>query len=64
MVDLVREENRRLKAELHTLRQVIIRIDPSVMLDGRFEEMITRPTSIIEVARDLLERSTVVEESA
>jgi hypothetical protein len=45
------EENQRLKAELGQLRQAIIRADPSVMQDGRFEEMFTTPVRINGVAR-------------
>lgn len=56
MVDLVREENRRLRAELQSLQQVIIRVEPAVLLDGRFEAMISHPISIIQIARELLER--------
>ncbi len=53
--DMIHEENKRLKAELLALRQAIIRAEPSVMLDGRFEEMITTPVSVIEFARELIE---------
>lgn len=49
------EENSRLKAELWQLRQAIIRADPTVMHDGRFEEMFTAPVKIIDVARQLIE---------
>jgi hypothetical protein len=49
------EENRRFKAELWQLRQAIIRAEPSVMHDGRFEEMFTTPVKIIGVARQIIE---------
>ncbi len=49
------EENKRLKAELWQLRQTIIRVDPSVMHDGSFEEMFTAPINIIDIARELIE---------
>lgn len=48
------DEQLRLKEELVLLRQAIIRIEPSVMLDGRFEEMITTPLSILAIARELI----------
>lgn len=37
------------------LRQAIIRVDPTVMVDGRFEEMFVTPLSVIDVARKLIE---------
>ncbi|MFN2134582.1 MAG: hypothetical protein ACK2UK_01425 [Candidatus Promineifilaceae bacterium] len=49
------EENRQLKAQLWQLRQAIIRADPAVMHDGRFEEMFTAPVRIIDVARQVIE---------
>ncbi|MFL7838272.1 MAG: hypothetical protein ACK2T4_07710 [Candidatus Promineifilaceae bacterium] len=49
------EENQRFKAELWQLRQAIIRAEPSVMRDGRFEEMFTTPVRIIGVARQIIE---------
>lgn len=48
------DEQLRLKEELVLLRQTIIRVEPSVMLDGRFEEMITTPRSVLTVARELI----------
>lgn len=55
MVDIIREENERLKQDLNRLRQTIINIDPMVLVDGRFEEMMTSPRAVITVARELLE---------
>lgn len=55
MIDIVREENERLKQELALLRQAILNVDPMVLVDGRFEEMMTSPKAIITIARDLLE---------
>jgi hypothetical protein len=54
MVELVLEENERLKEELAGLRQAIIQADPAVLLDGRFELMITTPITVITVARQLV----------
>ncbi len=54
MVDMILEENKRLKDELAALRQIIMRADPSVMLDGRFELMIISPVAVIGIARDLV----------
>jgi hypothetical protein len=48
------EENPRLTEELALLRQSIMRAEPSVMLDGRFEEMIITPLSVIIIARELI----------
>ena len=56
IIDLIREENVRLKEELTSLRQAIIQADPSVMMDGRFEAMITSPITIIDIARGLIEK--------
>jgi hypothetical protein len=49
------EEYYRLRAELWQLRQAIIRADPAVLHDGRFEEMFAAPVKIIDVARQLIE---------
>lgn len=54
MVELVAEENERLKLELAGLRQVILQIEPHVLMDGRFEKMIIAPITVIAVARDLI----------
>ncbi|MEZ4516915.1 MAG: hypothetical protein R3C44_08790 [Chloroflexota bacterium] len=54
MVELVQEENERLKEELAGLRQAILQVDPSILLDGRFEQMITTPITVIAVARELI----------
>ena len=53
--DLTVEENERYRSKLSQLRQTIMEVDPSVMLDGRFEEMINTPATIIDVARALLQ---------
>lgn len=45
----------RLEDELVALRQAILRVNPGVILDGRFESMITSPISILVVARELIE---------
>lgn len=55
MFDLIEEENHRLKQELAALRQTIIQADPSVMFDGRFEQMITTPVHVISVAQRLIQ---------
>ena len=55
MIDIIREENERLKQELSLLRQAIINKEPMVFVDGRFEEMITSPKSIITIARQMVE---------
>jgi len=49
------DENNRLKVELWQLRQAIIRADPMVMHDGRFEKMFVAPVNIIDIARQLIE---------
>jgi hypothetical protein len=54
MVNIVQEENQRLKAELSALRRVIMQVEPVVMLDGRFEEMITSPIAVIEIACQII----------
>jgi hypothetical protein len=56
MVELILEENERLKEELAGLRQAIIQADPAVLIDGRFEQMITTPITVITVARQLVRR--------
>lgn len=55
MVDVSQAECERIKEELATLRQIILRVEPMVVLDGRFEKMITSPLSIIAIAGALLE---------
>ncbi|MCA9962550.1 MAG: hypothetical protein R3E31_05425 [Chloroflexota bacterium] len=55
MNEIIQEENRRLKEELAMLRQTIIQADPTVMFDGRFEQMITTPVQIIGVAQQLIQ---------
>ncbi|GIK56382.1 MAG: hypothetical protein HND44_06785 [Chloroflexi bacterium] len=54
MLNIVQEENRRLKGELSALRRVIMQVEPVVMLDGRFEEMMTSPIAVIGVARQII----------
>lgn len=55
MLDLRIEEEDRLTDEIASLRQVIIRVEPSVMVDGRFEQMFTTPITVLRIARQLLE---------
>lgn len=54
MVDLHLKEHERIREELATLRQLIMKVEPAVILDGRFEKMITSPLSIVDVACDLI----------
>ncbi len=54
MFDLFQEENTRLKRDLASLRQAIIAAEPTVMIDGRFEEMITAPSRTINIAQALI----------
>ena len=54
MFDLFQEENQRLKRDLASLRQAIIAAEPTVMIDGRFEEMITVPSRTINIAQALI----------
>jgi hypothetical protein len=54
MINVMHEDNERLQESLADLRQLIMRVEPAVMFDGRFEEMITNPTAIIDVARQLI----------
>lgn len=58
MFDIFQEENLRLKRDLASLRQVIIAAEPTVMVDGRFEEMITTPGSTIQIAKALIAEIT------
>ena len=58
MFDLFQEENQRLKRDLASLRQVIIAAEPTVMVDGRFEEMITTPGKTINIAQALISELT------
>ena len=53
--ELLQDENRRLKAELAQLRRTIIKIEPLVLIDGRFEQMITAPINVIRVAQQILQ---------
>ena len=53
--DLTVEENERYRSKLSQLRQTIMEVEPAVLLDGRFEEMINTPASIIDVAQALLQ---------
>jgi len=55
MIDIVRFENEKMKTQLTGLRQAVIQADPTVIVDGRFEKMITAPITVIEIARELLE---------
>jgi hypothetical protein len=54
MFNLFQEENQRLKRDLASLRQAIIAAEPTVMVDGRFEEMITAPSRTINIAQALI----------
>jgi len=56
MLNIMQEENRRLKAELSDLRRIIMKVEPVVMVDGRFEEMMLSPITIIDVAREIIAR--------
>lgn len=55
MVDIARVENEKMKSQLSGLRQAVIQADPTVIVDGRFEKMMTAPITVIEIARDLLD---------
>ena len=56
MIDPATEEIRLLKTELAHLRQALLRADPTILLDGRFERMIVSPVAVIGVARELVAR--------
>ena len=58
MFNIFQEENQRLKRDLASLRQVIITAEPTVMVDGRFEEMITTPGKTISIAQALIAEMT------
>ena len=55
MVDIARVENEKMKSQLTGLRRAVIQADPTVIVDGRFEKMMTAPITVIEIARELLE---------
>ena len=55
MVDIARIENEKMKSQLTGLRRAVIQADPTVIVDGRFEKMMTAPITVIEIARELLE---------
>lgn len=55
MIDIARNENERIKTQLLRLRKAVIQADPTVIVDGRFEKMMTAPITVIEIARELLE---------
>lgn len=55
MIDIARVENERMKIQLSGLRQAVIQADPTVIVDGRFEKMMTAPITVIDIARELLE---------
>lgn len=55
MVDIARVENEKMKSQLSGLRQAVMQADPTVIVDGRFEKMMTAPITVIEIARELLE---------
>lgn len=54
MFDPTETENERYRHELAQLRQVIVQTEPSVLFDGRFEDMIVAPVNIIAIAQDLI----------
>lgn len=58
MVDIAKVENERMKSELTSLRRAVIQADPTVIVDGRFERMMTAPITVIGIARELLETLT------
>lgn len=60
MWNSIAEENQRLKEELADLRQSILRVEPAVLMDGRFEQMITTPICIIAVARQLIDEMPAI----
>lgn len=55
MIDIAQLENEKMKTQLTGLRQAVIQADPMVIVDGRFEKMMTAPINVIEIARELLE---------
>lgn len=55
MIDIARLENEKMKSKLMGLRKAVIKADPTVIVDGRFEKMIAAPITVIEIARELLE---------
>ena len=56
MVNISENETEKVKSELSRLRQAIMKVEPNVLLDGRFEQMIVNPISIIDIACDLLKQ--------
>ncbi len=54
MIDIARLENEKMKTQLSELRHAVIQADPSVIVDGRFEKMMTAPINVIAIARELL----------
>lgn len=57
MLDIVQEENARLKADLSALRRVIVQVEPVVLMDGRFETMMVSPGKTITIACDILRQT-------
>lgn len=55
MIDTYKLENQKLKQELIELRQTIFRVEPMVMYDGRFDEMIISPVTTVTIAKQLLQ---------
>ena len=55
MIDIVQLENQKMRTQLSGLRRAVIQADPMVIVDGRFEKMMTAPITVIEIARELLE---------
>ncbi len=55
MINTYQEVDQQLKQELSALRQTIMRVAPGVMYDGRFDQMIISPITILDIARELLQ---------
>ena len=56
MLNILHEENEQLRGEIASLRQMIIKVDPIIMVDGRFEEMMLSNRATLVIARQLLEK--------
>lgn len=56
-------EGERYRHELERLRQVILRAEPAVLFDGRFEDMITAPVTTIAIAAELIGQMSVARRS-
>ncbi len=51
----------RIEEELNVLRQTIMKVEPAVMIDGRFEQMILNPIQIVRIAERLLSNKLEIE---